>query len=47
MSRIISGRIKKKAGKKCVYNPADLEVALPETRQPENTISQGPPYSFN
>jgi hypothetical protein len=29
MSRITSGRAKKKAGK-CVYNPADLEVALPE-----------------
>jgi hypothetical protein len=33
MSRITSGRIKKKAGKKCVYNPADLEMALSETRQ--------------
>jgi len=31
-SRITSGRIKKKAGKKCVYSPADLEVTLPEIR---------------
>jgi hypothetical protein len=30
MNRITSGRIKKKAGKNCVYNPADLEAALPE-----------------
>jgi hypothetical protein len=29
MNRITTGRIMKKAGKKCVYNPADLEVALP------------------
>jgi len=29
---ITSGRIKKKAGKNCVYNPADLEAALPELR---------------
>ena len=31
MSRITSGRIKKKAGKR-VYKPADLEAVLPETR---------------
>ena len=30
MSRITSGNIKKKKEKKCVYNPADLEAALPE-----------------
>jgi hypothetical protein len=29
MNRITTGRIMKKAGKKRVYNPADLEVALP------------------
>jgi hypothetical protein len=28
MGGITSGRIKKKAGKKCVYNPADLEAVL-------------------
>jgi hypothetical protein len=32
MNMIISGRIKKKAGKNCVYNPADLEEALLELR---------------
>jgi hypothetical protein len=28
MSWITSDRIKKRAGKKCVYNPADLEATL-------------------
>jgi len=32
LSNITSGRIKKKEGKTCVDNPADLEAALPETR---------------
>jgi hypothetical protein len=32
MSRITSGRIKKKVGEKYVYHPADLEAALPEIR---------------
>jgi hypothetical protein len=30
MGGITSGRIKKKGGKKCVYNPADVEEALLE-----------------
>jgi hypothetical protein len=32
MSRITTGRIKKKAGKKYVYHPADLGAALLEIR---------------
>jgi hypothetical protein len=30
LSWITSDRIKKRAGKKCVYNPVDLEATLPE-----------------
>jgi hypothetical protein len=30
MSWITSDRIKMGAGKKCIYNPADLEATLPE-----------------
>jgi len=33
MSRITSGSAKKKRQEKCVYNPADLEVALPEIQK--------------
>lgn len=33
MSRIVCGNIKKKTGKKCVYNPTDLEAAVPEIQQ--------------
>jgi hypothetical protein len=33
MNRITSGRIKKTAGKKCVYNPADLGVTLPKIQE--------------
>ena len=54
---ITSGRIKKEARKrkKCVYNPADLQVALPEIQggipkkeqQQASQISKGPAYSYD
>jgi len=54
-TRITFGRIKKKARKKCVYNPADLQVALPESQggipkkkqQQASQIYKGTVYSYD
>ena len=56
MNKIKCVRIKKKKeGKKCVYNPEDLEAALTEIRgikpkkkwQQRSTVSQSSPFSFD
>jgi len=47
MSRITSGRITKKAGKKKVFTTLQLQGGTEKKKpQRESKISQGPPYSF-